>query len=100
MNERNKYKDGVAFKIALEQYLKAMGIDRKILETNVLNQWEKLMGEAVSKRTDKLEIKDHVLIVKVNSSVMRNELFQNRSVIVKRINDEAGFPIIESVFLE
>lgn len=100
MEDQNKYKDGIAMKTALEQYLKAMGIDRKVLETSILNQWVDLMGESVAKRTEKLEIRDKKLFVKLNSSVMRSELFQNRSVIIKRINDAAGFDIINDVFLE
>ena len=87
-------------KIAMQAYLKAMGMDQKMLELEVLSKWEKLMGEAVDKRTESKEIRDGVLHLKLNSSVMRDELFQNRSVIIKRINEEAGFEIIHDVFFQ
>ncbi|MBI3136795.1 MAG: DUF721 domain-containing protein [Bacteroidetes bacterium] len=87
-------------KIAVEQYLKAMGLDRKMLETSVLSKWGALMGDAVEQRTESKEIRDEVLYLKINSSVMRNELFQMRSVIVKRLNEEAGFEMIKDVFFQ
>lgn len=87
-------------KIAVEHYLKAMGLDRKVLETQVLNRWEEIMGEAVAKRTDSKEIRDEILYLKINSSVMRSELFNMRSVIIKRINEAAEFEMIKDVFFQ
>jgi hypothetical protein len=98
LSRQSKKEDGIPMKIAVEQYLKAMGLDRKMLETGVLLKWDTLMGEAVAQRTDSKEIKDEILYLKINSSVMRNELFQMRSVIIKRLNEEAGFEMIKDVF--
>lgn len=100
MSKQPKKGEGVSMKIAVEHYLKAMGIDRKVLETSVLNRWAELMGDAVDKRTDSKEIRDEILYLQINSSVMRSELFQMRSVIVKRINEAAGFSMIKDVFLQ
>lgn len=100
MSKQTKKGDGVSMKIAVEQYLKAMGIDQKVLEQQILDKWEELMGDAVAKRTDSKEIRDEVLYLKINSSVMRSELFQMRSVIIKRVNDSAGFAIIKDVFFQ
>ena len=85
-------------KIAIEQYLKAMGIDRKLFETSILAKWSQLMGDAVAQRTESKEIREGILYLKINSSVMRNELFQMRSVIIKRINEAAGFELITDVY--
>jgi len=100
LSKQNKNTDGVPLKVAIQSYLKAMGLDQKILEVQVLEKWGILMGEAVDKRTESKEIKEKVLYLKINSSVMRDELFQSRSVIIKRINDEAGFEIITDVFFQ
>lgn len=100
MSRQTKKGDGISMKIAVEQYLKAMGLDRKMLETSVLSKWGALMGDAVEQRTESKEIRDEVLYLKINSSVMRNELFQMRSVIVKRLNEEAGFEMIKDVFFQ
>lgn len=84
----------------MEKYLKSVGLDRKMLETGVLARWEELMGTAVAERTESKEIREEVLYLKINSSVMRNELFQMRSVIIKRLNEAAGFEMIRDVFFQ
>lgn len=95
-----KQKNSIALKVAVEHYLKAMGLDRKMLEASVLVAWPEIMGDAVAQRTESKTIRNQTLYLKINSSVMRNELFQMRSVIVKRINEKAGFEIITEVYFE
>lgn len=77
-----------------------MGIDDKMYEMSILAKWEELMGKEVALRTESKEIKEKTLYLKMNSSVMRDELFQSRSVIIKRINEAAGFEMIDTVFIQ
>lgn len=76
-----------------------MGIDDKMHEMSILAKWEELMGTEVALRTESKVIKEKTLYLKINSSVMRDELFQSRSVIIKRINEAAGFEMIDEVFM-
>jgi predicted nucleic acid-binding Zn ribbon protein len=87
-------------KDAVDGFLKAMGIDKKVHEASVLNQWEEMMGTAVASRTEKKMIKDRVLILEINSSVMREELLQSKGKIIQKINEAAGFEMIEDVYLK
>lgn len=100
MNQSNKKGDAISMKIAMEKYLEAMGMDRQVLEHSVLSKWEEIMGSAVAARTDSKEIKDQTLYLKINSSVMRDELFQMRSVIIKRLNEKAGFEMVKEIFFQ
>ena len=77
-----------------------MGIDDKMHEMSVLAKWEELMGKDVALRTESKEIKEKTLYLKIGSSVMRDQLFQSRSVIIKRINEAAGFEMIDTVFIQ
>lgn len=94
-----KSDDGMSMNDAVQHYLKALGIDQKMLEASVLSQWEELMGSAVAKRTDRKFIRNRVLHVELNSSVMRDELMQQRSKIVEKINKAAGIEIIDDIYL-
>ncbi|MEX1002740.1 MAG: DUF721 domain-containing protein [Crocinitomicaceae bacterium] len=85
---------------AMDSYLRALGIDKKMHEASVLAKWADFMGEAVAKRTERKYIKDRVLYIELNSSVMRNELMQSRSEIVKKVNAVAGVTIIDEVYLK
>ena len=86
-------------KEAMQNYLEALGIDKKMHEAAVLSKWGEIMGEAVDKRTEKKYIKEGILYLEMNSSVMRDELMQKRSEIVKKINEISGFEIIEDIYL-
>lgn len=83
----------------MDGFLKAVGMDKKMHEANVLAQWEEIMGPAVAKRTEKKYIKNRILYLEMNSSVMRDELMQQRSKIVIKINEASGTDIIDEVFL-
>ena len=84
---------------ALKSYLRALGIDQKMHEASILSRWEELMGTAVAKRTDKKFIRDRVLHIELNSSVMRDELMQQKSKIIQKINMASGYDIIDDIFL-
>ncbi len=86
-------------KESMDGFLKAVGMDKKMHEASVLAKWEEIMGSAVAKRTEKKYIKNRVLYLEMNSSVMRDELMQQRSQIVLKINAVSGTDIIDDVFL-
>ncbi|MEP1026874.1 MAG: DUF721 domain-containing protein [Crocinitomicaceae bacterium] len=86
-------------KDSVQNFLEAMGIDQKMIEASVLSRWEEIMGGAVQRRTEKKYIKNRILYVELNSSVMRDELMQERTKIVEKINKAAGVDIIDSIYL-
>ncbi len=93
-----RYKDGKRLNQALDEYLKAMGVDLKVKETQAIEHWGELMGDAVKARTEKIYIKDRVLYLSINSSVMRDELQQSKSSILKKFNESAGIDLIDNIF--
>lgn len=86
-------------KSSVQNFLEAMGIDQKMHEASVLAKWEEIMGGAVERRTEKKYIKNRVLYVELNSSVMRDELMRDRTKIIEKINKVAGIDIIDSIYL-
>ena len=57
------------------------------------------MGKAISSRTTKIYIKDHVLYVHLNSSVVRNELLMLREALREKLNQNAGTEVIKEIVL-
>ncbi|MFT5824016.1 MAG: hypothetical protein ACI8ZM_005282 [Crocinitomix sp.] len=99
MKRGRNHQDGIPIKKALEGYFKAIGVDEKILETRVLSQWGKLMGDAVDKRTERKFIKDKILYLNINSAVMRDELQHDKPAIIEKINNAAGIKLITDIYL-
>ena len=84
---------------ALDDYIKEMNLGGKLSEVSVINSWEEIVGKAISSRTTKIFIKDHVLYVHLNSSVVRNELLMLREALKEKLNKKAGSEVIKDIVL-
>jgi predicted nucleic acid-binding Zn ribbon protein len=76
-----------------------MNLEGKLLEVNLINSWEEVVGKAISSRTDKVYIKDQVLHVHLNSSVARNELLMLKEALKEKLNERAGKEVIKDIVL-
>jgi hypothetical protein len=84
---------------AVNDYIREMNIGDKLSEAGVINSWEEIVGRAISSRTTKIYIKDHVLYVHLNSSVVRNELLMLREALREKLNQHAGAEVIKEIVL-
>ena len=73
-------------------------IKNNILQAQVQYTWEKLMGNNVIKRTNKIFIKENKLIIKLTSAPLKNELNNSKKRIIKQIN-EIHSEIQELIFI-
>jgi predicted nucleic acid-binding Zn ribbon protein len=84
---------------AVNDYIKEMNLGGKLNEIAVINSWEEIVGKAISSRTTKIFIKDHILYVHLNSSVVRNELLMLREALREKLNKNAGSEVIIDIVL-
>ncbi len=84
---------------AIERLLKAYGLEEGYYAAAVVTHWEKLMGPAIARRTQSIKIQKGVLIVKIESAALRQELSYAKEKIATQINKELGIRIIKSVEL-
>jgi len=85
-------------KDVVDKLLRAYQLKGKMNELDVLAHWEEMMGKAVAMRTTGLRIREKILYIELNSSVMRDELVHGKQIILERVNQQAGFRIIEDVW--
>jgi len=85
---------------ALNDYIKEMNLGEKLMETGVVNSWEEIVGKAISSRTSKVYIKNHILYIHLKSSVVRNELLMLKGTLLERLNAKAGSEIIKDIVLK
>ena len=81
----------------LEDLFKAYGWTEKMDGVRIVNSWEKVVGGIFAKHTTNLYVKNKKLHVSLDSSVLRNELYMERSELVKKINTEIGKIVIDEV---
>ncbi len=85
---------------ALQDYIKEMNLEGKLNEVHLIGSWEEIVGKAISSRTSKIYIKDHILYVHLSSSVVRNELLMLRQALMERLNEKAGTEVIKDIVLK
>lgn len=84
-------------KEAIEQMLNVYKLKRRFDETSLIAVWPELMGKAVANRTSQLYIRERKLFIKVDSSVLKNELVMIRSEILKKMNERAGSNVLDEI---
>lgn len=84
---------------ALKDYIREMNLGDKLTEVGLINSWEEIVGKAISSRTTKIYIRDHILYVHLSSSVVRNELLMLREALREKLNQRAGSEVIKEIVL-
>ncbi len=84
-------------KNVIQRYLHAIGAKQKIKEIQLRNSWDKLMGVNIAGQTEYIFIKKGVFHIKISSSVVKYELSMMKSVIIERLNTEAGETLISDI---
>jgi len=86
-----------SLKEAIEQMLQVYKIKRRYDETGVIASWPELVGKSVANRTKELFIHDKKLFLRIESSVIKNELVLMRLQIINKINEDAKTVLIEDI---
>ncbi|WP_421941213.1 DUF721 domain-containing protein [Pedobacter sp.] len=90
----------VTLKDAIGKMLDVYRLRRKFDETSIVAVWPEIMGTAIANRTTQIYIRDRKLFIRIESSVIKNELVMVRQGIIQKLNEHAGAEVItEIVFL-
>ncbi len=88
-----------SLKQAISSLLKSAGIDQPIEQNKALIIWGDVVGESIASNTEAKEVKHGILIVKVSTSVWRNEIAMRKREILKKLNTELGSTAIKNIRL-
>ncbi|HOI27323.1 MAG TPA: DUF721 domain-containing protein [Paludibacteraceae bacterium] len=81
----------------LKQVLKEQHLDTKLYEMQLIDAWYKTLGSTVKKYTTNIYVNDKKLFVKLNSSVLKNDLMMSRSALVSALNNKIGVTVINEI---
>lgn len=87
-------------KSAMHELLNAYKIQDKFNATQIIASWERIMGEPIAKRTEKIFMKDKKLYVKINSGALKQELSLSKQKVkdlfLKEFGEDA---LVDVVFI-
>ena len=82
----------------VNKLMKAYRLDGRMKEMDVIAAWPEMMGIAVANRTKSISVRNKTLYITMDSSVMRDELSYGKSIIIERVNHQAGCELITDVW--
>jgi predicted nucleic acid-binding Zn ribbon protein len=81
----------------LKDFVKRPVYEQKIQETMLVSNWGKVLGPGIARSTSELYIKNKTLFVRIESPVVRHELFMMRSRIIEALNKSVGSNVIGNI---
>lgn len=83
----------------IEAMMKRYRLQPKMTELDIVNKWEEIVGHLVFKHTTELKMLNKTLYVKFDNAPLKNEMFLQKELLLKRINESFQAPVIEKIFI-
>lgn len=83
----------------MKDVIKENKLSKGMLRMNVKEAWAKIMGAGVVSYTEEVSLQGKTLVVKLKSSVLREELSYGKEKILQMMNEELGEPFISKIIL-
>ena len=89
--------DAQKIKAILGEFISKNALSDGIDTARIQENWSTIMGENISAYTKEVSLQQDVLIVKLSSSVLRQELSYGKEKIVEMINKSLGENKIQDI---
>ena len=100
MRMRKRASNEQPLKEVIDDWLSKHPRANKAKETRIAHLWGQLLGPSVKNRTKNIYFKGGILSIKLDSSVLRNELMFAKESIIKNINKELGEDLVTDLVLK
>lgn len=81
----------------VRSYLRHEGLESPLNEYRLIQAWETVMGQAISRYTNQLQIHNQTLYMHVALPALRQNLQLTREHLVKRLNEAVGAQVIVDI---
>ena len=81
----------------VRMFMRQEGLEAPYNEYKLIEAWNEVNGEGVSRYTGELFIKNQTLVVKISSPVVKNELSMKRKKLVQQLNNKVGAQVITDI---
>ena len=81
----------------LKKLLREEGLEVPLLQKRLVDAWEVVTGNVVSRYTAEKYIRNQTLFVKITNRALRQDLSMMRTQLVKRLNEQVGSFVISDI---
>ena len=97
MSQRKREADSI--KNLMQSFIKESNLRKGMQKLQIEEVWAKLMGAGVVSYTENVQLQNRTLVVKLTSSVLREELSYGKEKIIQMLNEEMGEDLISKLLL-
>ena len=81
----------------LKKLLREEGLEVPLLQKRLVDAWDVVTGNVVSRYTAEKYIRNQTLFVKITNPALRQDLSMMRTQLVKRLNEQVGSFVISDI---
>ena len=81
----------------LDAFVQKLGYEKKLKESQALNEWHNIVGVRISKISKPVKISNGKLFVEVSNASWRSELMLREPQIKDKINNKIGTSVIKDI---
>lgn len=83
----------------LDEFFQRPYVAAKVAEGKLPETWRAVVGDRAADLTTELRLERHILYVRIQSSVLRTELFYQRDALRDALNRVSGVRLINAVII-
>jgi len=84
----------------IQEFFAKNGKISLLLEQQATELWAETVGEFIAKQTQKVVVKQGVLMVTIPNAALRFEIINRRSQIISKINEKLGCEVIKGIIVK
>jgi len=81
----------------LPEFLRKEGLETPLQQRRLIESWENVVGAPIAAYCGEKFIKNQTLFVKITNAALRADLTMNRSILVRRLNEQVGAQVITEI---
>lgn len=81
----------------LPEFLRNEGLETPLQQKRLIDSWDAVVGVPIAAYCGEKFIKNQTLYVKLQNPALRADLTMNRSILVRRLNEQVGAQVVADI---
>ena len=84
---------------AIRELLNSYRLSTKFDEANLIGSWERLAGKPIARRTKKIQIRNKVLFVELDSPSLKHDFSMHKAQVLELFQKEFGAGVVTDIIV-